>query len=117
MKNIIICGLLSLTIMVVNCQKSDTNADCGCNGKTYGILSNVEGTVDSLGVGTIIIFLTDQPYRAVSPCNLPDSIIKIFSIDSLKVIISGEIKGICPNWKLAGEPIVLSKIKIDSDTK
>jgi hypothetical protein len=117
MKNIIICGLLSLSVLVVNCNKKDNIPDCCCEGKTYSVLSNAEGTVDSLGLGTIIIFLADQPNMAVSPCNLSDSIINLFSKDSLKVIISGEIKDVCPNWHIVGAPIVISKIEMISDSK
>lgn len=115
MKNLIICGLITLAIILMNCHKADNITDCGCDGKTYEVLNNARGTIDSIGDGSISIFLTDRPYTAVSPCTLPDSLIDKFSSDSLKVLISGEIKGICPNWHLVGEPIVLSKIELDSN--
>jgi hypothetical protein len=116
MKNFIICWLIFLAIMLVNCQKADNNSDCGCNGKTYQVLNNAEGIVDSLGEGMLRIYLQGPPQREFMPCNLSDSITKMYLKDSLKVIFSGEIKTICPNWGLAGEPIIISKIEMVSDS-
>jgi hypothetical protein len=115
MKYLVLCALLTVTVMMMNCHKKDNIPDCGCEGKTYGVLSNEPGIVDSVGDGSIVIFLSNHPYRAVSPCNLPDSIVKLFSTDSLRVLISGELKDICPNSGGRGQPIVISKIELNPD--
>ena len=97
--------------MGFKCSKDDPKSDCGCDGKTIQVIENIEGTVDFPPPASILRIFIGQN-DAVVPCHLPDSIRNLLAIDKLKVKLSGDRKMNCPNWRAAGDPIILTKLEV-----
>jgi len=116
MKNPIRLPLLigSFFLISVSCTEEDNPAiSCGCDSQTIKYYENVVGTV--MRFDTFYIELQESDGTiGVGPCEgLDDE----FKIEGLKVVVSGELKQICPlgtpNTKVTvPHPAKLTNIKI-----
>jgi len=116
MKKITVLILLLMPLWAIQCKNDENEkkeTDCGCDSETVTVLNDVEGVIDYPSQeAIIIIFLSDNPNYALVPCNFPDSIKNKISIDKLKIRFSGKAKKSCTDTRLAGQPFILSTIKI-----
>lgn len=115
-KNMIrfILFFLIILIMAPGCKREDELPECGCEGKTYYTYSGATGIVLNDSTGNFRIIVSDADYTlALVPCN-PEIVDAALMTDGLHVIFSGNRKGICPEWRVAGVPTQFSKIEMAS---
>ena len=105
-----------LPFIAFQCSKDDTETkpDCGCEGKTVEVLKDVECIVyypDSESALKILC-----PGWVYNTCYLSDSIRNRIAIDSLRIIMSGEVKPACPSDGI-GRPdqtphLIITKLEV-----
>jgi hypothetical protein len=109
----IITIMIVLPMLAFQCEEKIVE-DCGCEGMTTTIFSDLKGTVNLKQPDDFILIFVKENDKEIPlvPCELNDTIKKEISVDNLKVIISGERKPLCKNVRYAGYPFVLNKIEI-----
>jgi hypothetical protein len=103
--------LFSFVLSAFSCHNStnDNLPDCDCEGRTYKIFNNVRGIVDYKSSKDVFKIVIDgMPFV---PCNF-DIVENSFLKDSLQVVCSGEVKGICANVRYSGNPMLFTKIEL-----
>lgn len=110
-------GVIVLTALSCEKEEADFN-QCGCESETIEVYENVSGTVrfrDSI----YSIKLHSANKRGVLPC---EEWSDEFKVVGLEVILSGELKKICPTGKpntkvSTPHPITIKKISIKNKTE
>jgi hypothetical protein len=103
-----------LPLSAFQCSIAEKEYECGCEGPTSEILTDVEGLIlyknkdDFLRIS---ITTSNKKYMLI-PCQLPDSLFKKIAFDSLHVRLTGDIKILCPDTRMAGQPIEIDQILI-----
>ncbi len=110
LRRIIILFWFFMILIPVGCRKENL-PDCGCDGKSYGKFSIEPAIIKYTPPDDYLLIIIESYPGPFLPCNLPDTG-SVFFTNNLKVIVSGEIKGICPNWSIVGVPAVFTKLEV-----
>ena len=115
---LVLCGVL---ILASYSCKEEVDTPCGCDSPTIQSLENVAGTVWSHDMDDDTVYYIDLQVPSsglvrIKPC---DELSEGFKKENLKVVVSGELKKMCPTgtpntFVIDGHPFKINNIQIST---